>query len=145
RAAAMGFALFAVMFVTLTLYRGIIRRGNYATITGKAFRPRPLDMGPITWVLFALCCFHVLVAVVLPLAALTLTSFQRFATVILSETELTLANYETAFGFGAVNSALGNSLLLGVVVATAGVLILAVLVWIIYRSRVPGAVLIEYV
>ena len=66
-------------------------------------------------------------------------------TVFLSETELTLANYETAFGFGAVNSALGNSLLLGVVVATAGVLILAVLVWIIYRSRVPGAGLIEYV
>src|SRR5438552_3390288 len=87
----------------------------------------------------------VLVAAVLPLAALTLTSFQRFATVFLSETELTLANYETAFGFGSVNSALGNSLLLGVVVATAGVLVLAVLVWIIYRSRVPGAGLIEYV
>src|SRR6266480_4767818 len=145
RAAAMGFALFAVMFASLTGYRWIVRRGNYATITGKAFRPRPLEMGAITWLLFLLCCFYVLVAVVLPLAALTLTSFQRFATVFLSQTELTLANYETAFGFGAVNSALGNSLLLGVVVATAGVLVLTVLVWIIYRSRVPGAGLIEYV
>src|SRR4051794_26937481 len=145
RAAAMGIALFAVMFASLTAYRQIIRRGNYATITGKAFRPRPLEMGAIAWLLFALCCFYVLVAVVLPLAALTLTSFQRFATVFLSQTELTLANYETAFGFGAVNSALGNSLLLGVVVATAGVLVLAVLVWIIYRSRVPGSGLIEYV
>jgi len=145
RAAAMGFALFAVMFASLTGYRWIVRRGNYATITGKGFRPRPLEMGAIAWLLFALCCFYVLVAVVLPLAALTLTSFQRFATVFLSETELTLANYETAFGFGAVNSALGNSLLLGVGVATIGVLILAVLVWIIYRSRVPGSGLIEYV
>jgi iron(III) transport system permease protein len=145
RAAAMGLALFAVMFVTLSLYRWLIRRGNYATITGKAFRPRPLDMGPITWVLFALCCFYTLVAVVLPLAALGLTSFQRFATVILSESQFTLANYENAFAFGAVNSALGNSLLLGVGVATIGVLIMALLVWIIYRSRVPGANLIEYV
>jgi iron(III) transport system permease protein len=145
RASAMGFALFAVMFASLTGYRRIVRRGNYATITGKAFRPRPLEMGAIAWLPFALCCFYVLVAVVLPLTALTLTSFQRFATVFLSETELTLANYETAFGFGAVNSALGNSLLLGVGVATVGVLILAVLVWIIYRSRVPGSGLIEYV
>src|SRR5215471_3041451 len=121
RAAAMGLALFAVMFLTLSLYRWLIRRGNYATITGKAFRPRPLDMGPITWVLFALCCFYTLVAVVLPLAALGLTSFQRFATVILSESQFTLANYENAFAFGAVNSALGNSLILGVGVATIGV------------------------
>src|SRR5882672_9454351 len=145
RAAAMGLALFAVMFLTLSLYRWIIRSGNYATITGKAFRPRPLDMGPITWVLFALCCFYILVAVILPLAALTLTSFQRFATVILTESQFTLANYETALSFGAVGSALGNSLLLGVSVATIGVFVMALLVWIIYRSRVPGHSLIEYV
>ena len=63
----------------------------------------------------------------------------------LSETQLTLANYGTALAHGAINSALGNSLLLGVVVATVGVLIMAVLVWIIYRSRVPGSGLIEYV
>ena len=145
RASAMGFALFAVMLASLTLYRRIIRRGNYATITGKAFRPRPLEMGAITWLLFALCCFYVLVSVVLPLAALTLTSFQRFATVFLSQTELTLANYQTAFGFGAVNSALTTSLLLGVGVATVGVVVMAMLVWIIYRSHLPGHSLVEYV
>src|SRR5690348_12969641 len=145
RAAAMGFALFAVMFLSLTIYRRIVRRGNYATITGKAFRPRPLEMGAISWLLFGLCCFYVLVAVVLPLAALTLTSFQRFATVFWSETQFTLANYETAFAFGAVNGALANSLLLGVGVATVGVVVMALLVWIIYRSRVPGHSLVEYI
>lgn len=145
RAAAMGIALFAVMFLSLTAYRRIISRGNYATITGKAFRPRPLEMGAIAWLLFALCCFYVLVAVALPLAALTLTSFQRFATVFLSQTALTLANYRTALGLGAVNGALANSLLLGIGVATVGVAIMAVLVWIIYRSRVSGRGLVEYV
>src|SRR5580692_4226992 len=38
RAAAMGIALFAVMLLTLTIYRVIVRKGSYATITGKAFR-----------------------------------------------------------------------------------------------------------
>ncbi|MBV9828240.1 MAG: iron ABC transporter permease [Alphaproteobacteria bacterium] len=145
RASALGIALFGVMFCSLTLYRWIIRRGTYATITGKAFRPRPLEMGAITWLLFALCCFYVLVAVALPLLALLLTSFQRFATVFVSQMQFTLANYQTAVGYGAVSSALGNSLLLGVSVATIGVVVMAVLVWIIYRSRVPGHSLVEYV
>jgi iron(III) transport system permease protein len=145
RASAMGIALFAVMFATLGLYRLVVRRGNFATITGKAFRPRTMAMGRMAWVLFALCFAYVVAAVFLPLAALLLTSFQRFATVILSQSELTLANYQTALGFGAVRQALTNSLLLGVGVATFGVAVMVVLVWIIYRSRAPGHGLIEYV
>ena len=41
RASAMGLALFVVMFAMLTFYRRVIARGSFATITGKAFRPRP--------------------------------------------------------------------------------------------------------
>ncbi len=132
------------MFASLGLYRLVVRRGNFATITGKAFRPRAMAMGRMAWVLFALCFAYVVAAVFLPLGALLLTSFQRFATVILSQSQLTLANYKTAFGFGAVRSALTNSLMLGVGVATVGVAIMVVLVWIIYRSRAPGRGLIEY-
>jgi iron(III) transport system permease protein len=145
RAAALGIGLFSVMFLTLSLYRVIIRRGNYATITGKAFRPRRMAMGRMAWVLFALCLFYVFVAVVLPLAVLLLTSFERFATVILSQAHFTLANYQAALGFGAVRLALTNSLILGFSVASIGVAIMAVLVWIIYRSRAPGHGAIEYV
>ena len=145
RASALGIALFAVMFATLGFYRLIIRRGNFATITGKAFRPRTMAMGRLAWVLFAACVAYIVVAVVLPVATLLLTSCQRFATVILSQSQFTLANYQTAFGFGAVRSALTNSLVLGVGVATVGVPVMTVLVWIIYRSRAPGHGLVEYV
>jgi iron(III) transport system permease protein len=145
RASALGIALFAVMFATLGFYRFMIRRGNFATITGKAFRPRTMSMGRLAWVLFAACLAYVVVAVVLPLATLLLTSFQRFATVLLAQSEFTLANYQTALAFGAVRSALTNSLVLGLGVATVGVPIMTVLVWIIYRSRAPGHGLVEYV
>ncbi|HWD59176.1 MAG TPA: iron ABC transporter permease [Stellaceae bacterium] len=145
RASALGLALFGVMFATLSLYRRLVRRGNYATITGKAFRPRQMAMGRLGWVLFAACLGYVVVAVVLPLATLLLTSFQRFATVIMSQSQFTLANYQTALAFGAVRSALTNSLMLGVGVATVGVAVMTVLVWIIYRSKAPGHGLIEYV
>jgi iron(III) transport system permease protein len=142
RAAALGIGLFAVMFLTLSLYRVAIRRGHFATITGKAFRPRPMAIGRLAWLLFALCLAYAIAAVILPLAVLLLTSFERFATVILPQAEFTLANYETAFGFAAIRLALTNSLILGVGVATVGVAIMTALVWIIYRCPAdPGAFL----
>jgi iron(III) transport system permease protein len=145
RASALGIALFAVMFATLSFYRFLVRRGNFATITGKAFRPRTMAMGRLAWLLFGLCLAYVVLAVVLPLVTLTLTSLERFSTVIMSQMQFTVANYQTALGFGAVRSALTNSLILGVGVASIGVLIMVVLVWIIYRSKAPGSGLIEYV
>src|SRR5437762_2336923 len=59
RAAALGIGLFAVMFLTLSLYRLVIRHGNFATITGKAFRPRAMAMGRLAWLLFGLCLAYV--------------------------------------------------------------------------------------
>lgn len=144
RASAMGLSLFVVMFAMLTFYRWRINKGSYATITGKAFRPRPMDMGRLAWLLFGVCLLYVALAVVVPLGALILTSLQRFATVILSQSEWTFANYRTALSLGPVRTALFNSLSLGFGVATVGVGLMAVLVWIIYRSRIKGAGLIEY-
>jgi iron(III) transport system permease protein len=144
RASAMGLALFVVMFGMLTFYRRVIARGSFATITGKAFRPRPMDMGRLAWLLFAFCMLYVLLAVVLPIGALVMTSFQRFATVILSQAEFTLANYQTALSLGPVRTALGNSLMLGLGVASAGVLVMVILVWIIYRSQLVGRGAVEY-
>ncbi|GEP55504.1 ABC transporter permease [Reyranella soli] len=144
RASAMGLTLFVVMFGMLTFYRYMIVGGSFATITGKAFRPRPMNMGRLAWVLFAVCLLYVFLAVVLPVAALLLTSFQRFATVILSQAQFTWANYQTALSLGPVRTAMANSLMLGFGVATVGVLVMAVLVWIIYRSQLTGRGAVEY-
>ena len=144
RASAMGLALFVVMFGMLTFYRRVIARGSFATITGKAFRPRPMDMGRLAWVLLGICVLYILLAVVLPIAALLFTSLQRFATVILSQAQFTLANYETALSLGPVRTALVNSLMLGFGVASVGVIVMALVVWIIYRSQLKGRGAIEY-
>jgi iron(III) transport system permease protein len=144
RAAAMGLALFVVMFGMLTFYRRMVNRGSFATITGKAFRPRAMDMGSLAWLLLGVCCLYIFLAVVLPLGALILTSLQRFATVILSQAEFTFGNYRMALGLGPVRTALFNSVTLGLGVATVGVLVMALIVWIIYRSHLKGRGAIEY-
>ena len=144
RAAAMGLSLFGVMLITLTLARLVLRKGTYTTITGKAFRPREMDVGRMRWPLLGIAWGYI-IAVVLPLAALLLTSFERFATVILPQMQFTTANYTTALQMGSVGPAFINSLILGLSVSTIGVVVIGVLAWIIYRSRMPGSAAAEYV
>jgi len=145
QAAAMGVSLFAVMFVMVYIYRRIISRGTYVTITGKAFRPRAMDVGRLRWILFGACLGYLGIAVVLPVLTLLYASVQRLATAFPRGGNFTLANYVTALSLDAVRSALWNSLLLGGATAVLGVVLMGFLSWIIYRSRLPGAGLIEYV
>jgi len=145
RAAAMGVSLFAVMFAMVYVYRRVVSRGNYVTITGKAFRPRVMNVGRLRWPLLALCGAYLGVAVVLPVLTLLYASVQRLATAFPRAGNFTLENYRTALSLDAVRSALWNSLLLGVGTASLGVIIMGFLAWMIYRSRLPGVGVIEYV
>jgi iron(III) transport system permease protein len=144
-AAAMGVSLFAVMFVMLYLYRLVIAGRSYVTITGKAFRPRVMEVGRLRWVLLALCAFYVLLSVALPLATLAYASLQRIAVAFPAAGNWTLDNYRTALTLNAVRSALANSFVLGGATATIGVVVMGLLSWIIYRSQVRGAFVIEYI
>jgi iron(III) transport system permease protein len=144
QAAAMGVSLFAVMFVMVYIYRRIISRGTYVTITGKAFRPRAMDVGRLRWFLFAVCLVYLAIAVLLPVLTLLYASIQRLATAFPRLDNFTLANYVTALSLDAVRSALWNSLLLGCATSALGVILMGFLSWLIYRSRLPGAGVIEY-
>ena len=144
-AAAMGVSLFAVMFLMVWAYRRIVRARSFVTITGKAFRPRVMDVGPLRWPLLAMCLAYLGVAVVLPVLTLLYASFQRLATAFPRADNFTLANYTTALSLDAVRSALWNSLLLGLGTASIGVVLMGFLSWMIYRSRLPGAGAIEYI
>jgi iron(III) transport system permease protein len=144
-AAAMGVSLFAVMFFMLFLYRRIVMAGSYVTITGKAFRPRVADIGPLRYLLLGVCLLYLFAAVGLPLVTLLYASLQKIAVAFPAAGNWTLENFRVAVTMNAVRSALANSLLLGFGTATIGVVLMGLLAWLIYRSRLPGSGLIEYV
>jgi iron(III) transport system permease protein len=144
-AAAMGVSLFAVMFFMLFLYRRIVMAGSYVTITGKAFRPRVADIGPLRYVLLGVCLLYLFAAVGLPLVTLLYASLQKIAVAFPAAGNWTLENFRVAVTMNAVRSALANSLLLGFGTATIGVVLMGLLAWLIYRSWLPGSGLIEYV
>ena len=144
-AAAMGVSLFAIMFVMLFLYRRVIASRSYVTISGKAFRPRVTDVGLLRWVLLGVAVFYVFISVALPLMTLAYASVQKLAVAFPAADNWTLDNYRTALTMNAVRSALSNSLLLGVATACIGVALMGLLSWLIYRSRIPGSGIIEYI
>jgi len=144
-AAAMGVSLFAVMFFMLFLYRRIVMTGSYVTVTGKAFRPRVADIGPLRYVLLGVCLLYLFAAVGLPLVTLLYASLQKIAVAFPTVGNWTLENFRVAVTMNAVRSALTNSLLLGFGTATIGVVLMGLLTWLIYRSRLPGSGLIEYI
>ena len=144
-AAAMGVSLFAVMFFMLFLYRRIVMAGSYVTITGKAFRPRVADIGPLRYVLLGVCLLYLFAAVGLPLVTLLYASLQKIAVAFPTAGNWTMENFRVAVTMNAVRSALANSLLLGFGTATIGVVLMGLLAWLIYRSRLPASGLIEYV
>jgi iron(III) transport system permease protein len=144
-AAAMGVSLFAVMFFMLFLYRRIVMAGSYVTITGKAFRPRVADIGPLRYVLLGVCLLYLFAAVGLPLVTLLYASLQKIAVAFPTAGNWTLENFRVAVTMNAVRSALANSLLLGFGTATIGVVLMGLLAWLICRSRLPGSGLIEYI
>ena len=144
-AAAMGSSLFAVMFVMMFVYRRIVLAGSYVTITGKAFRPRVNDVGRLRYALLAICVLYLVCGVVLPLLTLFYASIQKLATAFPAASNFTTEHFRTAFTMNAATTALGNSLWLAFWTATLGVTLMGLIAWIVYRARLPGASVIEYI
>ena len=143
-AAAMGASLFAVMFAMLWLYRRLTSRSSFVTVSGKAFRPRVMDMGPLRWVLFAVVLLYVLAAAVLPVATLLFAALQKLAVAFPAASNFTLDHFRQAFSINAVRTAMLNSIMLALITATLGVMMTGLLSWIILRSRLPGRGALEY-
>ncbi len=129
----------------LFMYRRITSRRSYVTISGKAFRPRQMDVGRLRWVLFAVCAFYVFLSVVLPIATLVFVSLQKLSLSFPSFGSFTLDNFRQALSLNAVRSAMWNSVALGLATATIGVLLTGLLAWLIQRSRLPGRGVLEYI
>src|SRR2546426_5278292 len=74
---------------------------KYATMTGKGFRPRPIDLGGWRYVTTAIFLVYALLIVVLPFAVLVWSSLQKFYSVPSMEAlqRLTLDPYRTILSY----------------------------------------------
>jgi iron(III) transport system permease protein len=146
-AAAYGLVLLAISVVGLVLHRRATRRiERYTTITGKAYRPRRLELGRFRYVALGGLGLYAFLAIVLPFLVLLYASFVRVYSVpsLESLSELTLSNYAFILSDDLTRTAVFNSLLLGVGAATMVVALTAVIAWVTVRTRLPGRGLLDF-
>jgi iron(III) transport system permease protein len=146
-AAAYGLVLLAISILGLVLHRRATRRiERYTTVTGKAYRPRRLDLGRFRLVALGGLGLYAVLAILLPFLVLIYASFVRVYSVpsLESLSQLTLANYAFILTDDLTRTAVFNSILLGLGAATIVVALTAVIAWVTVRTRLPGRGVLDF-
>lgn len=136
-ALAVGLLVIAVLGVILSNRVGRNSK-DYQTVTGKGFRPRPMELGRFRWVAGGLIILYFVATVLAPLAVLLYTSLLKFYVAPSAEAfrTMTLDNYRELAGLSSAGTALKNSLILGIASATVVMLFMSVAAWIVVRSKI---------
>jgi iron(III) transport system permease protein len=145
-AGALATLFILVSIAGILLYRHLTRRADrFATISGKAYRPRQIQLGKLKYVTLGLLLAYTLVIIVLPMTIMLWMSFQPFITPPTVEGlgRLTVRNYERMLTFPNVLEATRNSLFLAIGAATIATVFAAVVAWVSIRGRIMGKPVID--
>jgi len=147
RGAALAIGLLFLSAGGVWLYSRVTREGKkFQTVTGKAFRPRQFDLGTWRWLGFGFLMWYFLFVVLMPFLVLLWASFLPFFATPSWEAlqKLSLENYTYLFNFRPFWDAMQNSVILALLSATAAMVLTSLVAWIVYKSRLPGAWLLDF-
>ena len=147
---ASAYAVMLLSITTVGVYfqsRLSSRGSKYATMTGKGYRPRRIDLGAWRWVTASIFVVYFLLIVGLPFAVLFWSSFQSFYSVPSWEAlhNLTLDPYRFILGYPNLTLSVWNSLVLGLGSATVIMLLTSVICWIVVKTKLRGRWLLDNV
>jgi iron(III) transport system permease protein len=143
-ATALSTVLLLITGAGLLIQRKLILRRDYITVTGKGYRPSQLDIGRWRFVALAANIVYLLVAVVMPMAALIASSLQRFWTGSFVPEQLTLRNYQLVLIDSEVtHRGFVNSAILAFGGATIAMAIGVVVAYLVFRTRLGGRAAVD--
>jgi iron(III) transport system permease protein len=140
-------ALLVVAIALLFVYTRLVRHGErYQTITGKDFRPRRLDLGPWRWLTCAAALLLVFLITGVPFLTMLYASLLPFyqAPSAAAFDSMSLANYWSLFDSSKTVMPMINSTILGPTVATAVVLVVALIAYFVQKTRIPGRHVLDF-
>ena len=136
RAASIGVLVMAVTVFFALAQRTYLSRRSYATVTGKGYRPRTVQLGRWRYAALALELFYVASGVVLPMITLIFVSLSSLWTGWPAFAYLTLGNFDQVlFHNDLARRALVNSLIVAVLGATIGVMLGVLQSYYLQRGR----------
>ncbi|GAA5133191.1 ABC transporter permease [Pseudonocardia adelaidensis] len=146
-AGALAVGLLAVAALGIWLSNVLSRGHAGGTITGKGFRPRPIDLGRWKPVVGGGILLYFFVTVLAPLMVLLYTALLPYYRPPSAEAfaSMNLDNFVAVFNLPSVPTALRNSLVLGGGAATIVMALMAVAAWVVVRSGIPGRQLLDHI
>ena len=140
-ASALSMSLLGICILAVFFYRRATRNAEaYATITGKGYKPVPLELGNLRWPVTIALSLMFALALGLPLLTLIWQSFFRnLATPFMATTSpFTLTNYSFVLHYPIFVEAVQTSVLLAAMAATFVVLLTFVAAWVTQRAALRG-------
>jgi iron(III) transport system permease protein len=146
-AATYSMALLAVAILLLFFYFRLIRHGErYQTITGKDYRPRRIDLGPWRYLACAVSLLLVFLITGVPFLMMLYASLLPFyqAPSVAAFESMSVANYWSLFHNSKTVLPMINSTILGPSVATAVVLVVALIAYFVQKTRIRGRKILDF-
>ena len=136
-------AAIPLLLVTILLLRGqkwILGRKGYTVLGGKSGSPRITRLGTMKWPALALVGFVLCLTVIFPYLALIKAAFTRNISEPLNFESITLRNFDFVFfEFSATQLAMWNTLILGLLTATAVTALVLIVSYVVTRRSFTGS------
>jgi len=145
QAGAFSIMLLLIVGVLLYFYNQLSRKAErFQTITGKGFRPRPLDLGKWRWMTLAVLIFLFFIIIGFPLGIVFWVSMVPYFDGVSMEalSLFTFDNYRTIAKAGSLQDSLGNTIVLGIAAASLVAPFTALCAWLAVR-RHKGAWILD--
>jgi iron(III) transport system permease protein len=146
QAAAVGMSVLVASVALIVAYRALTAEsGKFVTIAGRGYRPTVIELGPWRLPLFAVVAVLCLVLIVLPVAVLFYTSLVPYSMLPSARafSLMTWKHWIEVLQDPISVASLKNSLFLGVVGATLGVLLSIFVAYVIVKVKTRAAGILE--
>lgn len=146
-ASSLGVGMLVICALGILLYQQATKKAEkYVTVSGKAYRPRRIDLGRWKYLgtayIYTYLAFSVAMPILILFWASLLPYYQSPSPEALSL--VTLKAYQRVLSLPGVQQAAMNTLFLAVVVGAFTVFLAAVISWIVVRSKIAGRKVLDF-
>jgi iron(III) transport system permease protein len=139
--AVLSLYLIVLSILATAAQRSVLARRSYVTVTGKGFRPRPIDLGRLSALTFSIATLYVILAIAAPVLVLCAAALSPYTWA----GQYSFDNLRAALDSDDVWSTMKTSVLISTAAATLATALGLAVSWIVSRTRLPGRRLLEYV
>ncbi len=138
-ATALSVVLMVIAVITMALGNRLLSRKRYTLVGGKSARVLPVSLGRFKYPALVLSGLLGILLVILPVAAIVVTSFFRVFGDPFTLENLSLEHYRYILTFKTALEAFWNSLFMGIVAATLALLVASLIAYYRVKAKSPLA------